>query len=255
MTNSREAIRKELNTLLEQGISFLAPGKKEGKPKKQGKSIQKVSAFEYQDWYTKALAVVRQLIPDRLKEFEELYKIEKRKEIDYTTYTISDYLLGLSVTRGIYKEEIVNPEIAFISKFQQQLAILRSAYARLDSILSDITGVLRADLFDNEIDAARSLLKAKHLRAAGTVAGVVLENHLSTVCNNHQISIKKKSPTIADYNDSLKNGGILDVPTWRWIQRLGDIRNLCCHAKDRDPTIEEVQELVDGVEKAVKTLF
>ena len=192
MTNSREAIRKELNTLLEQGISFLAPGEKEGKPKKQGKGIQKVSAFEYQDWYTKALAVVRQLMPDRLKEFEELYKIEKRKTIDYTTYTISDYLLGLSVTRGIYEEEVVNPETAFIVKFRQQLAILRSAYARLDSILSDITGVLRADLFDNEIDAARSLLKAKHLRAAGTVAGVVLENHLSTVCNNHQISIKKK---------------------------------------------------------------
>lgn len=255
MTNSREAIRKELNTLLEQGFSILAPGEKEGKPKKQGGGTQKDFKFEYQDWYTKALAVVRQLMPDRLKEFEELYKIEKRKEIDYTTYTISDYLLELSVTRNIFEEGVVNSETAFNLKFQQQLAILRSAYARLDSILSDITGVLRADLFDNEIDAARSLLKAKHLRAAGTVAGVVLENHLSTVCNNHQISIKKKSPTIADYNDLLKNEGILDVLTWRWIQRLGDIRNLCCHAKDRDPTIEEVQELVDGVEKAVKTLF
>lgn len=28
-----------------------------------------------------------------------------------------------------------------------------------------------------------SLLKAKHLRAAGTVVGVVFENHLSTVCD------------------------------------------------------------------------
>jgi len=67
--------------------------------------------------------VIRQLIPDRLKEFEELYKIKKRKEKEtyYTTYTISDYLLGLRVTRGIYKEEVTNPETAFISKFQQQL--------------------------------------------------------------------------------------------------------------------------------------
>jgi hypothetical protein len=255
MTNSREVIRKELDSLLKQGASFLIPDEKKVKPKKQEKDIQKVSAFEYQSWYTKALAVVRQLMPDRLKEFEELYKIEKRKGIDYTTYTISDYLLGLRVTRGVYKEEVVNPETAFFSKFQQQLAILRSAYTRLDSILSDITGVLRADLFDNEIDAARSLLKAKHLRAAGTIAGVVLENHLSTVCDNHEIGIRRKNPTIADYNDSLKNKGILDIPTWRWIQRLGDIRNLCCHVKDRNPTTEEVEELINGVEKAAKTLF
>ena len=255
MSNSREAIRKELHSLLKQGVSFLVPGENKGKPKKQGKGIQKVSAFEYQPWYTKALAVVRQLIPDRLKEFEDLYKLEKRKEINDNTYTISDYLLGLTVTLGTHGRQVVSPETVFLSKFHQQLAILKSGYARLDSILSDITAVLKADLFDNEIDAARSLLTAKHLRAAGTVAGVVLENHLSTVCDNHQITIRKKNPTIADYNDSLKNKGILDVPTWRWIQRLGDIRNLCCHAKDRDATTEEVEELIDGVEKAAKTLF
>lgn len=192
--------------------------------------------------------MVKQLMPDRLKEFGELYKLEKRKRIDSATYTISDYLLGLSIIS-------VDPEAVFISKFVEHLAILRSAYTRLDSILSDIAGVLRADLFDNEIDAARSLLKAKHLRAAGTVAGVVLESHLSTVCDNHETRSRKKNPTIADYNDSLRNEGILDIPTWRWIQRLGDIRNLCCHAKDRDPTTEDVEDLINGVEKATKILF
>lgn len=245
MSDSREAIRKELDSLLKQGDSFV---------EKQRKG-ERVSTFEYQSWYTKALAVVRQLMPDRLNEFQALYKIENRKEIDFTNYSISDYFLGLRVSSVIYPEDAALPDTAFISRFHQQLAILKSAYTRLDSLLSDITGVLRADLFDNEIDAARSLLKAKHLRAAGTVAGVVLENHLSTVCDNHQIRIRKKNPTLADHNDSLKNEGILDVPTWRWIQRLGDIRNLCCHAKERDPSSEEVQELIDGVEKATKTIF
>jgi len=47
----------------------------------------------------------------------------------------------------------------------------------------------------------------------------------------------------------------LDVANWRWIQRLGDIRNLCAHAKDREPTKDEVLELVNGVEKCIKTIF
>lgn len=160
---------------------------------------------QYQFWYTKALAIVRQLMPDRLQEFTELYKLEKRKEIDFTTYTISDYLLGLRVTRGVYKEEVVNAKAAFISKFQQQIAILGSAKTRIKSILSDIHGVLKAELYDNELESAKDLHKHGHLRASGTIAGVVLEGHLANVCINHKIILTKKNPTLADYNEALKN--------------------------------------------------
>jgi hypothetical protein len=67
--------------------------------------------------------------------------------------------------------------------------------------------------------------------------------------------IRKKSATISDFNDALKEGGVLDVPVWRGIQRLGDLRNLCGHNRDREPTSDEVRELIDGVEKTSKTLF
>jgi len=46
-----------------------------------------------------------------------------------------------------------------------------------------------------------------------------------------------------------------NVPTWRFIQRLGDLRNLCTHKKQRDPSNDEVEELIDGVDKATRTLF
>lgn len=248
MSDSREAIRKELDSLLQEIDSFVSQSD-------ENEERLKVSELGYQAWYTKALVVVRQLMPERLDEFKQLYKLEKRKKIDFLTYTISDYLLGVIITRGPFKEEVVNADRAFSSKFNQQVDILASAHTRLDSILSDIVGVLKADLFDNEIDAARSLLKSKHLRAAGTVAGMVLENHLRSMCENHKITIRKKTPAIGDYNDALKKSEVLDVATWRWVQRLADIRNLCCHAKDRDPTLEEVDELIKSVEKAVKTLF
>ena len=93
------------------------------------------------------------------------------------------------------------------------------------------------------------------VRAAGAIAGVVLEKHLGQVTDNHSAKTRKKHPTISDLNDLLKANGVVDVPLWRQIQRLGDLRNLCDHNKERAPTKEGVEELVDGVDKIAKTLY
>jgi hypothetical protein len=45
------------------------------------------------------------------------------------------------------------------------------------------------------------------------------------------------------------------MPTWRFIQHLADLRNLCDHKKKRDPKTEDIDELIEGVEKITKTLF
>lgn len=210
---------------------------------------------EYQQWYTKASSVIKQIAPDRYKEFCELYKLEKRppKSIDFTTYTISDYLIGLKVSRGY--EEVVNPFTAFFSKFESQIAILDSCITSIDSKLTAIEGVLQYELFENELEASKDLLKKKHLRVAGVLAGVTLETHLKSICNNRGITFRKKNPTIADFNEELKGNEIIDIPTWRHIQRLGDIRNLCAHPKDREPKTDEVEDLIRGTEKVISEIF
>ena len=114
---------------------------------------------------------------------------------------------------------------------------------------------MRAELIDSDIEAARELLKAGHLRPAGVVCGVVIEAHLSSICERRGISIRKKKPTISSLNDALKTAGAYDVPTWRLIQRLGDIRNLCGHARDREPKRNEVEDLIAGTEKITKEVF
>lgn len=256
MTDEHDQIRKELDELIVTGYSWITEAdKKKGSSSVRAKSPAsiRVGMIQYQSWYSRALPLVKLTLPERVQEFVELYKVEKRKEIDFTNYGISDYLLGLKVSRGM--EEIVNPKVAFLIKFQQQLAILGSLSARLDSALADITSVLEAELFDDELSKCKELLRAAHLRAAGTVAGVVLESHLSSVCSSHDTKPKKKNPALGDYNQTLKDAGVLDTPNWRWIQRLGDIRNLCGHAKEREPTHAEVEELIAGVEKAIKTVF
>ena len=53
----------------------------------------------------------------------------------------------------------------------------------------------------------------------------------------------------------LKDANIIDIPQWRSIQYLADIRNLCDHNKKVEPTAEQVDDLVAGVMKVSKTLF
>ena len=136
------------------------------------------------------------------------------------------------------------------------MGIVKSAKQRFESSLFDIKQVLQADLFDNELDAAMELNKQGFARGAGAMAGVVLEGHLKQVCQNHNLTIqKKKSPMINDLNQLLKDSNVIDTAEWRRIQRLGDLRNKCDHSQKIDPTKEEVAELIEEVDKTIKTLF
>ncbi len=82
-----------------------------------------------------------------------------------------------------------------------------------------------------------------------------MEKRLYQVCQNHNLKITKKNSSISDLNDELKNNNVFETPTWRKIQHLGDLRNLCDHKKKKEPTQEDVDELIEGVEKIIKTIF
>jgi hypothetical protein len=208
---------------------------------------------KYQHWYSEARSVIKQLLPDRLNDFVRHYeKPKSRKEIVASNYVIEDYLNGLSVTQAGAK--VVGPDAA-IPAFEQQVNILKSLERRFKSTLFDIRQLVQADLFDSELDAAKELLKNGFLRAAGAVAGVVLEKHLGQVCANHSVPITKKHPGISDLNDLLKNSGVIDTARWRLIQHLADLRNLCDHNKTKEPKEDDVDDLIAGTEKIVKTLF
>ncbi len=157
------------------------------------------------------------------------------------------------MTRGPYDEVVVDDKAA-LPHFQQQLAILKAARKRFDSSLFEIRQLVQADLFDSEIESARELLKSKFYRAAGAIAGVVLEKHLRQVCDDHNVKVVKKNPGINDLNQLLKDGGVIDIPQWRHITLLGDIRNLCDHNKQKEPTEAQVTDLVDGADKVLKTI-
>jgi hypothetical protein len=267
MKSNLEKYKSQLEALIEKGEQLSLSMTRTANPKefevaakeaygnKYDEILKALPDFRatYQLWYSEAHAVIKQLIPDRLSDFVRLYEIAKnRKVIDSSSYTIEDFLQGISVTRGV---SIIASLSSAIPKFEQQLAIVKSAQARFDSALFDIRQLVQADLLDSELDAARELQKNRFYRAGGAIVGVVIEKHLAQVCSNHGIAIVKKHPAIGDLNDLLKSNNVIDVPQWRYIQHLGDLRNLCDHNKEKEPGSNEIEDLISGAEKISKTIF
>lgn len=267
MPTNLDRYKKDLDSLLAKGERLELAMKYECFPEqtesafeekfgeKAKEMLNRILSFrlEYQSWYSEGKVLVRQLLPDRLADFVRHYERPKsRKDLTNESYRIEDYLLGLGATRGL--EKIAGPEAA-VNHFSQQLAILKSVKARFESSLFDIRQLVQADFFDSELDAAKELAKNNFTRAAGALAGVVLERHLAQVCDNHRINVTKKDPGISDLNDVLKGANVIDIPGWRFVQHLADIRNLCDHSKKTEPTVEQVDDLVAGVMKITKTLF
>ena len=243
--NNLEKYKKDLKKLIQSGECLLKILK--GDDDNLLKFREK-----YELWYSEAYYLIKSVLPDRLKDFELYYENKKddslRKALTYTPPRSE----GTEFNFG----PIPAKQIDYAkSLYVNQLAIVKSVQKRFESSLFDIKQVVQADLFDSELDAATELNKKGFIRGAGAIAGVVLESHLSQVCENHNIKIRKNNPTINDLNELLKKEKIIEVSTWRFIQCLGDLRNKCDHKKEKEPIKNEIEELISGVEKITKTVF
>lgn len=243
--SAKEKIKKELEILISDGQAILN--------KFLNKDKELNFYFSYQTWYTSALKVVHLLALDRYSEFRSYYEIDpKRKDLGYGNYVIQDYLKD--ITPNQYKYPNFDSHGQAAKNFFNQWTILQSLVVRIDDVLSNISEIIYIEFQESELKTAQELLKIS-TRAAGSLAGVILETYLQKIIIKHNLAISKKHPTIADMNEPLKNHNIIDLTTWRKISYLGDIRNLCSHKKDTEPTKEQVQELIDGVNWAIKNIF
>lgn len=254
---AKDRLKQELESIYNEGLALLLPELPEGGWHGQGDREpvlrDKLPPIQitYQRWYSRALPVVRQLLPDRYEEFRRLYHDDAPPNGDAKGFSISDFLLGLAPP----KSASFDPRTLFTSQFNHQLSIFMSARERVDSLLVDIEGVVLASLFDEEIRAARALLEAEQVRSAGAVAAVVLAHHLKGVCTNGEALPSLAHPTIADYGDALKSHGLVDIASWRFLRHLATIADLCLNKRDREPTRAEVDDLIGGVQRAQGMVF
>src|SRR5260370_6006271 len=133
MTNL-DRLKEDLKKLIADGLTLqlrmsvdLYPGEHENDPRLAKEVLEKLPAFNnsYQRWYSEALALIKVILPDRAKDFSEYYKLAKPpRELNHSTYTISDYLKGMSASFG--GREIVVPRAA-VTVLQQQEQIVKTA--------------------------------------------------------------------------------------------------------------------------------
>jgi hypothetical protein len=187
----------------------------------------------YQRWFSSARAIVAKNQQSRLKEFDALHES------------------ALSLFAGSYMTQ--HDEYSTINNLRQQADILHAVPDHIRYSALDLELQAYATLMDDEISAAKALAKHGFLRPAGALTGVILERHLKNLLRKHDPPIAfRANSTLSILNDLCKDR-VYDVPVWRHVQQLTDLRNLCVHEKDREPTKDEVGQLLTGVSGILRT--
>ena len=238
----------------------------------------------YQAWYTKALRVIRQLYPERSDDFQahyrELLALQRStpspswyRQVLHAMHRLTagrsqearDHAseghdrprpgapetgrqtrMGMTITP--HGEMIPSVRLTFLAHFGQQLRILSAVRDGLEYVLADLHSTLYGDVENHVLAAVHTLFQHGHGRAAGALAGVLLEIHLAHVAAKYRVAMGAKAPDITMLNAALKRGGIYDGEIWRCIQRLGALRDVWVDASRRDPTIDELTTFIREVQ-------
>ncbi|MFH1738157.1 MAG: hypothetical protein ABIH23_04055 [bacterium] len=188
----------------------------------------------YQQWYSAGLVIIEKNQPNRVSEFIGVYKTG-----------IKQFLENKHITK--------DDQFRLMDLINAQFEILAAVPSHLEYSMYDVELTVYSVLMDDEIAAARYLLKNGFLRPAGALAGVILERHLKTLLRKHTPPIKcPEKAALSRVNDLCKET-VYDVATWRKVQLLTDLRNHCDHDKNREPTKDELTELINGVSAILRT--
>jgi hypothetical protein len=203
----------------------------------------------YQSWYSVARRVVEQLLPERLDEFTRYYALPPG---EHTTWaydcTINELLLG----QVAHETEVRHANDLGLKRLRRQVATVASCASVLESTLANLRWSLAVQISEDELSEAQTLAAQGHYRAAGVIAGVVLERALRRLATRHDL--RTEGAKAAVLNDGLKSGGVYDEPTRAKIQFLLAIRNKCSHPGEDEPTAEEINDLLSGANRVLYLL-
>jgi hypothetical protein len=205
---------------------------------------------EYLKWYSQAQLVVNKSLSSMAREFGKLYYAAEETDGEGDAWHYWGIRSYLRTTQD-YSDKVRLFEKRFRADVEQQRGILLAIPHAIDIRALEIAALVTADLVEGELNEAHLLLSHGFVRAAGAVAGVALEAHLKLLHNQSNLTYSDKD-TIVPLATRLRQAGAITLGDEKKCIAMSDTRNKCDHKNKQDPTSEEVDELIDDVDRFVK---
>ena len=144
----------------------------------------------------------------------------------------------------IESEKTIGSEIPH-KKFILLKAIFLAAKGDyLGGYLATVKNLVQAELFDDELEQAKELLKNDYYVAAAVIAGAVLETRMRELCKEKEVAIGK----LNKMNDDLTKNGIYTSLIQKQITALAAIRNSAAHGKYDEFSKDDVVNMIKQIE-------
>lgn len=139
-----------------------------------------------------------------------------------------------------------------VKRLRELIPILSAAYDDLkNGFLISFKQIVQADVFESELEQAKSLLNNGYKNAAAVIAGAVLETAVKELCLNHSIDLDRKKLT--HLNDELAKLGVYNKLQQKQITALADIRNNAAHGDYDQFTQDHVVRMIEDIERFLLT--
>lgn len=128
------------------------------------------------------------------------------------------------------------------------LPVIKATYDDLyNGFLITFKQIVQAEVFDSELEQAKSLLENGYKNATAVIAGVVLETAIKELCLNNNIDTERKKLT--QLNDDLAKASVYNKLQQKQITALADIRNNAAHGNYDEFTKEDVERMISDIER------
>lgn len=174
---------------------------------------------QYLAWKVKVKSLIKSSCGEDSIHFKDFIHSEKQQGIDNKTYVLKRLTPILIATYDDFKN-------GFLVSFKQ---------------------IVQAEVFDSELEQAKSLLTSGYKNAAAVIAGTVLETSVKELCINHDIVPDRKKLT--QLNDELAKQGVYNKFQQKQITALADIRNNAAHGDYDQFTKEQVVLMIEDIER------
>ena len=181
-----------------------------------GATYSEIPEHEFRAFLTQSFAAIERIAGERSQYYRSLPQIAHEGSIANPGYT-----------------NIIVPSTIGV------LIGLRNAVDK--GLLISLESRLRANIHDDFLQQAKTILDQGYHIAAMVLIGGVLEDHLEKLCTKHGITVTGNG-NLAKYNDALHGVACYDKPAWRRIQSIGDVRNNAAHGIFSKVNLADVED-------------